>query len=234
MLVLLQPQRSRPQRLFTLAILIALTVAATPALATTLLFDPSEIGEITPQPADSQSAAGVTFGFDIGGSPNGILYGVNEPSAGFTQNLLGGTLGGVSNPSDGIDSIDGILTMVFAVPVTEISFDLAVNVIGQVFNAATVDLGAAGSFSIDTDTLVVWSEGSFSWSGSAVSTATVSFVDDPFISEFWIDNLSYVVPEPRTGALLAWGLLVIGTRPARGLSRSRRQSIATAAPGRVT
>jgi hypothetical protein len=216
------PIYSQSARSLELTILIALLFGATPALGTTLSFDPSEIGEAAPQPADSESASGVTFGFDIEGSPDGIFYGVPEPLAGFTLNLSGGTLGGVSDPPDGIDSTDGILTLVFSIPVTEISFDLAVNVIGLVIDAATVDLGAEGSFSFDTNTMVVWSEGSFSWSGSAVSTAEVSFVDDPFISEFWLDNLSFTpIPEPGTGALLACGLLLLAGASRSGSIRRR-------------
>lgn len=164
------------------------------APATTLTFD-----ELPFQPVDGLSFSGVTFGFTVGGasSPDasynsggpGLLTFVQDPS-------LEGTTG-------------GILTLDFEVPTCDLSFGLALNTFGPVTPGAVVDLYDGGgillgSEAVDLDSIVLVSEGLFTWTGNApVARAVIGF-DFNAADRFALDNLSYnnVICIPEGGTVL--------------------------------
>lgn len=176
-------------------LMVVWSAAAAPAAETTLLFEPSEIGAIGPEPADGVSVAGVSFGFtEGGGSSTAAQYGASGPGA--LTFIDGDVLAGPAG---------GTLTLSFATPTVTLEFGLALNTIGTVSPGFSVELFDAGLISlgttdVDTLSLIGFSEGLFSHSGTAVKQAVVTLnTTFPQIGgnrEFALDNLTFEVPDP--------------------------------------
>ena len=103
----------------------------------------------------------------------------------------------------------GILTLDFAHPTHMLEFGLALDTQRPVAAAYTVELfdntlASLGTVTANTDPLVFWSEGMFSYSGTPVSRAVIGF-NDQYARRFAIDNLTTnTIPAP--GAILLGSL----------------------------
>ena len=175
------------------AILLLAVLMSTGAAeaASTLTFD-----ELPYQSADSLSYDGVTFGFDVGGNPSTDAY-YGAVGAGPLTYLQGESLEG---------NAQGILTLDFASPTNLLKFGLALNTRNAVTGAYTVELfdeslGSIGIISENTDRLLYWSEGKFSYSGTAISRAVIDF-NEQNARRFAIDNLTTANTIPAPGAIL--------------------------------
>lgn len=198
-------------RITALAAAALLFGAAAPA--TTLTFD-----ELPFQPVDGLSFSGVTFGFTVGGASSlDANYGSGGP----------GTITFIDDPSlEG--TTEGILTLDFAEPTCDLSFGLALNTIGPVTPGAVVELYDGngilfGSEAVDLDSIVFFSEGLFSWTGTTPLARAVIGFDFTAADRFVIDNLSYnnVVCVPEGGGI--WGGIGLGTVASLAWARRRNQ-----------
>lgn len=162
---------------------------------------------LSPTNANGLHVLGMTFGFKEGGSASSaslygdtVFTGLNQ-LAPLSDHVLDG-------PGD------GVLTLVFDMPTTFLSFDIAFTVPtgpgGQVTIGANSqpvstapEVGASNAFSI----------GSFSWTPtSAFTEATITFDSAAAAGGFAIDNLSYTapqVPEPASIIFSGGGLISI-------------------------
>ena len=175
------------------AILLLAVLMSTGAAeaASTLTFD-----ELPYQSVDGLSYDGVTFGFDVGGNPSTDAY-YGAVGAGPLTYLQGESLEG---------NAQGILTLDFASPTNLLEFGLALNTRNAVTGAYTVELfdeslGSLGVISENTAPLLYWSEGKFSYSGTAISRAVIDF-NEQNARRFAIDNLSTANTIPAPGAIL--------------------------------
>lgn len=170
---------------------LALFMSAPAAQAgSTLTFD-----ELPYQSVDGLTYEGVTFGFTVGGSPStDAYYGGIGP--GTLTYLRGKTLEG---------SAEGILTLDFASPVSQLEFGLALNTKDPVTGAYTVELfddslASMGIITQNTNPLVYWSEDQFTYSGTPISRAVID-LNDCYARRFAIDNLG-TSTTPAPGAIL--------------------------------
>ena len=178
------------KKLCAILVLALLMSAPTAQAASTLTFD-----ELPFQSVDGLSYSGVTFGFTVGGSPSTDAYygGIGPDTLTYLQ---GKTLEG---------NAQGILTLDFASPVSQLEFGLALNTRDQVTGAYTVELFdeslvSMGVISQNTDPLIYWSEDQFTYSGTPISRAVVDF-NESYARRFAVDNLSTnTIPAP--GAIL--------------------------------
>lgn len=181
--------------------LAALMSAGTAEAASTLTFD-----ELPYQSVDGLSYDGVTFGFTVGGSPStDAYYGAIGPGA--LIHLQDKSLEG---------SARGILTLDFASPTNLLEFGIALNTKSQVTGAYTVELfdeslGSIGITSEDTNPLICWSEGKFSYSsGTAISRAVIDF-NEQYSRRFAMDNLNTnTIPAPGAILLGSIGVSCVG------------------------
>jgi hypothetical protein len=181
---------------FVLAILLQTQASAQ---TTTLYMD-----EAAPQTLDGLHVADVSFAFSVDG--------LSSQDASF--NAYGvGDLAYVSDPSiEG--STSGVLSVQFDMPVSQISFGVALQSEYTLTDAVSVTLRASDHHIISTNWLsttpvFVFSEGLFEYVGSDISSMDITF-SIPAI-RFALDQLSYTVsavPEPSTAALMCLGLLV--------------------------
>ena len=145
------------------------------------------------------SFKGVTFGFSVAGSPStDAYYGAVGP----------GALTYVQDKSlEG--NARGILTLDFASPTNMLEFGIALNTRRPVFQAYQVELfdeslTLIAALKNDTNPLMYWSEGKFTYSGTAISRAVIDF-NQCYARRFAIDNLATnTVPAP--GAILLGSL----------------------------
>ena len=178
-------------------------VTAAHASPITLTFD--EVS--TPVPG-GVSAMGVTFSLEVGMVPSGDLtYG--HAGLGDLTYVMGKILEGDAN---------GILTIDFSQPTTIIEFGLALNTVTTPdFPAADVELfdGALVSLGVTpllTSSLLLFTEGLFSYSGVAVERMVIDFDDaiPALPPRFAFDNLTIdsgvAAPEPAALLLLAVAL----------------------------
>ncbi len=181
-------------------VLTVLMSAGAAEAASTLTFD-----ELSYQSVDGLSYEGVTFGFTLGGSPStDAYYGAIGPES--LTYLQDRSLEGNAR---------GILTLDFASPTNSLQFGIALNTKHSVTGAYTVELfddslGSLGIISEDTDPLICWSEGQFTYSGTAISRAVIDF-NEQFARRFAIDNLSTnTIPAPGAILLGSIGVSCVG------------------------
>lgn len=176
---------------------------AVPIWATTITF-----GELPFQSVHGLTYQGVTFGFTVGGVPSADGY-YNEVGPGILTYVQEPVLEGTT---------EGILALNFASPTPVLQFGAALSTVNPVSPGLTVALfdsalNPLGTILLDTSPLVAFSEGLFSYSGTAVSRALIEF-DQIEAARFAIDNLTYgangVIPEPASAGLLGLGLAVFG------------------------
>ncbi len=172
-------------------IAVAMTLAAvatqSPSAAraarplTTLTFT-----ELPFQPVDGLSVEGVTFGFQIAS--------VASTDANYNSGGPGSTTY-VHDPSlEG--NAAGVLTLTFARPTNVLSFGLARSCMCSLQPGVSVELFAPsgkslGVRNVDTEPLVSFSEGQFTYSGHMVRKVVISFPDAGAASRFALDNLTY-------------------------------------------
>jgi len=182
------------KKLVTTCILVALMSTGVVNAAVTLTFD-----ELPTQPVHCLNYNGVTFGFTVGGSPStDAVY--NDIGPGLITYLQDSSLEG---------DAAGILTLNFDMPTDQLEFGVALNTFTaakpgyfvQLFDKSLVSLGI---FSADTNPLMIWSEGRFTYSGTPISRAAIGF-NNQVASRFALDNLTFN-PVPAPGAVLLGSL----------------------------
>ena len=190
----------------SLAVAAALgALSAASAGATTLDF-----GTLPNESVNGVTAGGITFGYTEQGSPSlEAFFNVNV-GAGATQNIPGAALVGMT---------DGVLTLNFASPMEFLSFDVAETTNLTLTPGYTVSLFGAGGHllqttNVETDPLVFFTEGEFSYDGPAASTVEISF-DPNDANEFALGPVSFGVPEPSSTSIFALGLALLGMMAAR-------------------
>ncbi|NEP15042.1 MAG: hypothetical protein F6K14_33700 [Symploca sp. SIO2C1] len=193
------------------AALIALGTGGVAQATTTLTFD-----ELPFQSVDDLNFEGVTFDFKIGG--------IDSPDARY--NFFGpGSINFVDDPSlEG--NAAGTLTLDFDLFVSELQFGVALSTLDLElipgFTVELFDLGfnSLGVTPVDTNPLVSFSEGLFSYTGAPVKRAVVNF-NETFADRFAFDNLTFTspiakaaqpIPEPVSGlSLILMGALGAGS-----------------------
>ena len=185
------------KKLIAICILSVLMSAGAANAAVTLTFD-----ELPTQPVDGLSYMGVTFGFKVDWIPStdAVYNGIGPGNLTYLQDpTLEGTTAGV-------------LILDFANPTDQLDFGIALNSYYAVPTAYVVKLYDStytpiGTFTGDTSPLVLWSEGQFTYSGTQVSRAAISF-NNQAANRFAIDNLTFnsVNPVPAPGAIVLGGL----------------------------
>ena len=205
---------------------VSLVAAQCISFATTIHFD--EFGSAPLIDANGLSTQGVTFGF----APGQAVYNNTVGTAGNVLLSMDPVLSGPTT---------GILTLTFQDATPLLQFDILLLSLAPIDDsmmglnggpAYTVLLsnamGFQTSFSGSTVPLLGggYSEGQFSYSGTAINTATITFfhgvdANDMPVTQFGVDNLTFVTPEPASFLGLGAGLLVIGVikRRQRGYSR---------------
>jgi hypothetical protein len=182
------------KKFVAICILATLMSTGVAEAASTLTFD-----ELPYQSVDGLSYDGVTFGFTIGGSPSTDAH-YGDIGPGTLTYVQDATLEG---------NAQGILTLDFAMPTNLLEFGIALDTTRPVAGAYTVELfdktlGLIGIISQNTDPLIYWSEGKFSYGGTAISRAVIDF-NDQYARRFALDNLSTnTIPAP--GAILLGGI----------------------------
>jgi hypothetical protein len=161
-----------------------LSSAAPPT--TTLTFD-----ELDFQPVDGLHFGGVTFAFQVGGLPsNDAFYGAFGP----------GRITYVQDPSlEG--NAAGTLTMQFDHPTTVLEFGLALSTFGTLTPGARIELfnpggHSRGTLTLDTQSLVSFTEGRFSYRGGAIGAAVITFPSTA-AARFALDNLTFRAQPPH-------------------------------------
>lgn len=166
-------------------------------------------GELPPQPVDGVTILGLSFNFEVGGSPSSDATYNFDTGLGATTYLSGPVLEG---------NASGILTLIFAKPTEEISFGLGLLGSANLSPGAVVDLYDDGgsllkSIGIDTtgDPTRLINEGWLSWSDphAGVSRAVIDF--DDVAGRFALDNLTFnckSVPESGCTLLLLGSVLL--------------------------
>ncbi len=169
-------------------VLLLPPIAATAAPpTTTLTFD-----ELSSQPANGLTFGGVTFGFEVAGSPStDATYGSFGP----------GSTTYVQDPSLEGNSA-GTLRLRFDHPSTVLEFGLALSTFGSLNPGARVELfnpggHSRGTIPLNTQSVFSFTEGRFSYKGGAIGSAVITF--DATAGRFALDNLTFRAPPPRGG-----------------------------------
>ena len=169
----------------SLALVVAIPSATAAPPTTTLRFD-----ELSFQPVNGLHFGGVTFGFSLGGSPS---------TDAFYGGLGPGTITFVQDPSLAGNAA-GTLTLRFDQPTTVLDFGLALSTFGSLNPGARVELfnpggHSRGTIPLNTQSLVSFTEGHFSYRGGAIGSAVITF-DSAAADRFALDNLTFRAPPP--------------------------------------
>jgi|HubBroStandDraft_2_1064218.scaffolds.fasta_scaffold187723_2 hypothetical protein len=158
---------------------------------------------------DGVTADGVTFGYSE--------FGSSSPEAFFNEAVgAGNTV--LVQPTALVGLADGVLTMNFATPESEIDFAVALTTdvsLSPGFSVTVFDASGdvLDSTNVATTVLANLTEGAFSYDGSAASSVSITFdsIDGVFqgdANEFALGNVT--VPEPDSIAIFAMGLMALG------------------------
>lgn len=183
------------KKLAAFCILALLFSSGAAQATTTLTFD-----ELVTQKVDGLSYNGVTFDFAVGDSPS-IDAQYNSIGPGDLTYLQGAVLEGTTS---------GTLTVDFASPTSLLQFGISLNSFDpetaaykvQLFDTSLTSLGI---FTNDTSPIILWSEDQFSYSGTLINRAVISF-NDLLADRFAIDNLTY-----NTNTIPAPGAILLGS-----------------------
>jgi hypothetical protein len=179
-------RRIRRLAALTIGCLLLLPVAVSTAAppTTTLTFD-----ELSFQPVDGLHFGGVRFAFEVAGSPSAdASYGAFGPgSITYVQApLLEGNAAGT-------------LTLRFDQPTTVLDFGLALSTFGSLTPGARIELftpggHSRGSIPLNTQELIFFTEGRFSYTGGVIGSAAITF--EASAGRFALDNLTFRAPPP--------------------------------------
>ena len=194
-----------------LPLFVLLLAAQCTSWASILTF--GEFGTSPPIDVNGFHIQGVTFGF----SPGRAFY---NQTVGTSGNALLSVDPVLSGPTS------GILTLTFDYATPLLAFDILLLSISTIDDsdqglnggpAYTVLLSNGLSFSRGTTPQPngFYSEGEFVYSGAPIDWATISFfsgldASGMPVSEFGLDNLTFLAPEPASFFGLAGGLLALG------------------------
>jgi len=179
------------RKLLMVCVVVGLAATGTAQAAVTTL----DFTELPYQPVDGLSYMGVTFSFTIGGG--------HAMDAAYNSGGPGATTF-VQDPSLEGDAT-GILTLDFTPrPTNQLQFGVVLNNFAPMMPGFTVELFDTGLVSlgvtpVNTEPLVSFTEGQFTYSGSPISRAIIDFKDTGY--RFAFDNLKFN-PVPAPGAIL--------------------------------
>jgi hypothetical protein len=186
------------------AVALAGSVFTTTAHANAVI----DFATLPAESVDGVTADGVTFGYTEFGTSSPEAFFDSPVGAGNTQ-LVG--------PNALVGFTDGVLTLNFATAVSEIEFAVALTTnqpLEPGFSVSVYD--AAGnvldSVDVATNSLAVFSEGAFSYDGSAASSVAITF-DSFDANQFALGSVT--VPEPGSIAIFGLGLAALGAAVAR-------------------
>jgi hypothetical protein len=201
------------QKINRIILVMGFTLAVTRASALTPVA--ITFSELSERPLHGVSLSGVTFGFSgTGGFYPMALFGATEPSYGSSA---------LMNAPWAIGGTSGELTLQFSAAVFSLSFDVGLTSSATLPSGFSVRLyygnGSRGTFNMPTEPLMsgpfAFSEGHFSYSGAAITSAKVAF-DATTAENFALDNLNFtIVPEPTVLNLLLAGLGMVSFRGLR-------------------
>ena len=173
-----------------------------------------DFGTLPQESVNGVTVDGVTFGYTEFGSPSPTAQFNVDLGAGVTQNISSKVLAGFT---------DGVLTLAFARPIEYLNFGVAETTnltLMPGFSVSLFDAGGTllGSSNVETDPLVLFSEGEFTYGGDPVSTVVITF-DPNDANEFALGSVTFGVPEPASITLFGMGLMLLG-----GLAVRRRHT----------
>jgi hypothetical protein len=190
----LQRVEKLKRTIFSLALLLLCGIAqGAPVLLT--------FTELPQQAVNGITVSGVHFSFDVGGTPSTeALYNGELPVS--TTYLDDRVLTGRA---------DGTLTLDFSHTTSTLAFGIVLNTLDLMQPGIFVELfdsglQSIGTSTLDTNPLILFSEGQFSYAGTPISRAVITFNTSSGADLFALDNLEFEaseVPEPSTLSLIA-------------------------------
>ena len=206
-----------------LPLLVLLIAAQCTSWAGTLTF--AEFGTAPLLDVNGFHTQGVTFGF----APGQAIYNQSVGTAGTAVFSVDPVLSGPTS---------GILTLAFDYATPLLAFDILLQSVSTIDDsnqgsnggpAYTILLSNGVSFNGGTTPQPngFYSEGQFVYSGNPIDGATISFFNGLDVSglpvtDFGLDNLTFITPEPASFFGLAGGLLAMGMLKRRQLGSNRK------------